>query len=394
MILYPWIVVCWLLAGVLEVCPQSFTISYHLGDSYRIVEKHNFRKWENGKYLGAVYREIRGALKREREASEARFSGRFYLLEQTHQGGLPTTPIIEASFPAEVLVTEYGIILSSSVERFPTMRKFPILPKESEVGVRWQEMAERVLDPDFNGKVTVLPVLVDYRYEGLGTYRNEEGHRIVGKYAVRYKGTSGGSKDPDLTAVKGTHDVVIFLSKREGGLRFMTETFKEEYEYRAGRSLRLEGTVVTFFEGVPPVDSTRVVEIFKVPQDAPTVPPKTIPPKDPDSIPHTQTIPFSTPTSPSTSVLLELDQGEVPSQPKLSHVSPELPLSPRVLPDVEWKDKPEGLTLTVKNLRFKPDSAELLPEENARLFALAQGLKQIQNKRFLVVGHTADVGNP
>ncbi|MCX7787627.1 MAG: OmpA family protein, partial [Spirochaetes bacterium] len=47
-----------------------------------------------------------------------------------------------------------------------------------------------------------------------------------------------------------------------------------------------------------------------------------------------------------------------------------------------------------KNLRFKPDSAELLPEENARLFALAQGLKQIQNKRFLVVGHTADVGNP
>jgi|GEM_PF-5527391 len=125
MIRYRWILVFWFLTGTLGLYPQSFTVSYRLGDTYKIIEKHNFRKWENGKYLGAVYREIRGTLTREKNPLEARFNGRFYLLEQSQQGGLPTAPIIEASFPAEVQVTEYGIILSSTVERFPTMVSCP-----------------------------------------------------------------------------------------------------------------------------------------------------------------------------------------------------------------------------------------------------------------------------
>ncbi len=392
MIRYRWILVFWFLTGTLGLYPQSFTVSYRLGDTYKIIEKHNFRKWENGKYLGAVYREIRGTLTREKNPLEARFNGRFYLLEQSQQGGLPTAPIIEASFPAEVQVTEYGIILSSTVERFPTMRRFPVLPREGAVGFRWQEMAERVLDPDFNGKVTVLPVLVDYRYEGLGTYRNEEGHRIVGKYAVRYKGASAVSKDPDLTEVQGTHDVVIFLSTREEGLRFMTETFKEEYRYRTGRALRLEGTIATFFEGVTPLDSTRIAEAFGLSRETSPIPGNTLPAKESTSIPLSTA--QSTPTSPPASIPSESTQGGLPEEPKLSHASPESPLSPRVLPDVELEERPEGLTLTVKNLRFKPDSAELLPDENSRLLVLAQGLKHILHKRFLVVGHTADVGNP
>lgn len=347
MIRLPWILVCLFLLGYSGLYPQSISVYYQLGDSYKIIEKHNFRKWENGKYLGAVYREIRGTLKRETNPVEARFKGRFYLLEQSQQGGIPTVPMIEASFPAEILVTEYGIILSSTVERFPTMRKFPVLPKDGGAGLRWQAMAERVLDPDFNGKVTIVPVLVDYRYQGVGTYQNKEGHRIVGKYAVRYKEASTVAKDPDLIEVQGTHDVAIFLSKQEGGLRFITETFKEEYRYRTGRALRLEGTIATFFEGITPFDPIRIAEAF--------------------------------------GFIL---------QPKLSHASPEPPLSPRVLPDVELEERPEGLTLTVKNLLFRPDSAELLREENPRLIALADGLKHFLNKRFLVVGHTADVGNP
>lgn len=414
MIRYLCLLAGWFLSGIAGLHSQSLSISYQLGDAYKIIEKHNFRKWENGRYLGAVYREVRGTLTREANPTEPLFQGRFYLFEQSQQGGTPTTPLIEASFPVQVQVTPYGIILSSTVERFPTMRKFPLLPKEGHAGQRWQEMAERVLDPDFNGNVTVVSVLVDYRYEGVGTYRNEEGDRIVGKYAVRYRGISRGSKDPELSEVQGTHDVGIFLSRREGGLRFITETFKEEYRYRTGRTLRLEGTVATFFEGVTPLDPVRIAEAFGVPRpsspkplppdsaprpsaptkELPSIPDSTQAPGVPPSFPGTPSL-SEIPSAPlSASIPSETPKVDFPAQPKLSHALPETPLNPRILPDVELEEKPEGLTLTVKNLRFKPDSAELLPEENSRLKALAHGLKQILNKRFLVVGHTADVGNP
>ena len=371
---YPWRLICLFLWGAIESYPQSLSLPYQVGDTYKIIEKHNFRKWENGKYLGAVYREIQGALKREPRSPEVQFQGRFYLLEQSQQGGVSRSPKIEASFPAVLLVSPYGTILSSTADRFPTMRKFPLLPQDLREGFRWQEVAERVLDPDFNGKVTLVPVLVDYRYEGIGTYRNEEGHRISGKYAVRYRQAVTALHDPDLQEVQGTHDVAIFMSLQKGGLRFITESFKEEYRYKTGRSLRLEGTVATFFEGVAPLDINRIAKAFGIPPSAPA----------PEAVP----VP---PVAPRT--MGDPVQGFTP-ETKLSTASTESPVSPRTLPDVDLEEKPEGLTLTVKNLRFRPDSAELLPEENARLTALADGLKQIPQKRFLIVGHTADVGNP
>ena len=50
--------------------------------------------------------------------------------------------------------------------------------------------------------------------------------------------------------------------------------------------------------------------------------------------------------------------------------------------------------LTMQNLRFKPDSAELLPEEAERLDDIAAILKEVPNSLFMVEGHTASTGNP
>ena len=51
-----------------------------------------------------------------------------------------------------------------------------------------------------------------------------------------------------------------------------------------------------------------------------------------------------------------------------------------------------GIRLTMQNLNFKPDSAELLPGENERLDQIAQVLKEVPDQMFLVEGHTASVG--
>ena len=51
-----------------------------------------------------------------------------------------------------------------------------------------------------------------------------------------------------------------------------------------------------------------------------------------------------------------------------------------------------GIRLTMQNLNFKPDSAELLPGENERLDQITQVLKEVPDQMFLVEGHTASVG--
>ena len=49
--------------------------------------------------------------------------------------------------------------------------------------------------------------------------------------------------------------------------------------------------------------------------------------------------------------------------------------------------------LTIENLRFKPDSAELLPGEEMRLMKIAEILRNVPKSMFLVEGHTASTGN-
>lgn len=48
--------------------------------------------------------------------------------------------------------------------------------------------------------------------------------------------------------------------------------------------------------------------------------------------------------------------------------------------------------MTMQNLNFKPDSAELLPGEAERLDQIAAVLKEVSDQMFLVEGHTASVG--
>jgi outer membrane protein OmpA-like peptidoglycan-associated protein len=53
---------------------------------------------------------------------------------------------------------------------------------------------------------------------------------------------------------------------------------------------------------------------------------------------------------------------------------------------------PEGIRLIVKDIRFIPDSDEFLPEERSRLDIIAQALKSVPERNFLVEGHTAALG--
>ena len=55
---------------------------------------------------------------------------------------------------------------------------------------------------------------------------------------------------------------------------------------------------------------------------------------------------------------------------------------------------PAGLRLSVRDVRFVPDSSEVLPAEHYRLDEIASVLKLAPDVQFLIEGHTAAVGRP
>jgi len=64
---------------------------------------------------------------------------------------------------------------------------------------------------------------------------------------------------------------------------------------------------------------------------------------------------------------------------------------------VNITDSTKGLLISIRDLKFKADTAILLPEENNRLDAIAQALINItkdNENTILVEGHTASVGKP
>ena len=53
----------------------------------------------------------------------------------------------------------------------------------------------------------------------------------------------------------------------------------------------------------------------------------------------------------------------------------------------------EGITLTLENIQFKPDSAELLPSEMAKLEKISSILNKYPDRDIMIVGHAARLGH-
>lgn len=60
--------------------------------------------------------------------------------------------------------------------------------------------------------------------------------------------------------------------------------------------------------------------------------------------------------------------------------------------DTTVRESEEGLTIAFENIRFFPDSAEWLPEEQEKLDLLATVLRRVEGRDVLFVGHTALAG--
>jgi outer membrane protein OmpA-like peptidoglycan-associated protein len=224
--------------------------------------------------------------------------------------------------------------------------------------------------------------VAEYEYRGIEQYQGIPVHRIFAKYALRYRygenagstnsGEAGGilgtelnfgslggqgqstifgqnpsdryglpgdsglseqswlSEGQSFIGCQGSHDVAILLRVSDGLPLMTRDILDDTFSWPDGRTVRFRGFTLIFCDGFMPLNRDTTVAA----------------------------------------------------------------LDNNFTNGIEASSVPEGIRLTIKDIRFVLDSDELLPAEQSRLDTLAAALKQVPGRNFLVEGHTAAVRRP
>ena len=314
----------------------SFRFDYFTGEKFSIVEKSDLRRYENGRFVGLSYREVRGVMKLGVLLEKGIFSvkGKFYVFEETKHENRNVAKKIDQVVPVNYRMGPSGILVPGKPQAFPTVQGFPAFPdKPVKKGERWRAFGIRVVDPMGNGNYTHVRFYCEYRYMG-DKIRNGRNYSIIkAQYAIRYRKGDDPDGWEEIERITGKHLVTIYYDRENGRDSFMSDLMEENYSLKDGKSVAFKGFILTWFNGVQPLNRTELADEIKK----------------------------------------KLEENKVS--------------------DVEVSKREEGVALTINRIHFVANKAIVLPEEKPRLKVLADTLKRIEGRNFLVVGHTARVGS-
>lgn len=366
-------------SGTGVVLSQSFT------GPYTLVERSDWARYDNGKYIGHVYRELRYQLQPAQEAAGIRYSGTVYVFEETLRDLTKAARPLDTIIPVEFTLSPAGSIKIPQDKGYPVLRNFPLFPdKVVEPGTSWIGHGQRVVDPRNDGNLVSLPIVVEYVFQGEEQYKGESVYRIRAQYATRYRAPASssqsasrsgqGSGSGPFVEASGKHVVDILLCTADARPMLMRDTLDETFSWPDGSSVRYKGFTLSFSEGFLPFDRDAVVAQL--------------------AREFSGTVVQAGREKPQVDGDFQLDPGSsstVPSEP--------VPAPAVNLPEqnIEIAPVPEGVKLTVRDIRFVADSAQVLPAERGRLDLIAQALKTVLESTaghpmILVEGHTASVG--
>ena len=308
-------------------------------DRIRVSERSNLSTRENGRYAGLLSRQVTGYLSRSEAPA---YRGRFFLFEQVRRDMQQVARPVDRSLESTVEIS--ATTLFGGDGSYPSMGHLLQFPAERLApGARWDAQAWVTIDPRRDGNPLRLPVVVDYRFAGRESWNGAPTLRVEARFATRYPLPP--SDDPDapvvdysgaIASVTGGHRVTILLPESglttgAGQVAFIRDELTEEYRFGDGTTLVHEGHTLLFLSGLTLESRRRVAD----------------------------------------EVLARIDDEST---------------------DISVDETDTGVRLTVRALRFLPDQAVLLPGERGRLDTVASAIEEVEQARFLVVGHTADVG--
>ena len=325
---------------------------------------------------------------------------------------------------------------------YPSFRSFPAYTADKvNVGESWKAVAERSVDPLNKGVFTKIPMQVLYTFSGAETYKGQAVYRIKAIWQTYYDAQNrdfGG--DSSLQKARGGHKADIIVLQETGEPILTIDNVDETFFWIDGTQVNFKGTITLFTEFPPAFDSQRIMAALNrvaTVKGGKTGTEKSVsggtmagsgksPASDKKlSAEKYEKVASAGKTEKSTSktgqsagkvgfgkktgadavktekfvpdeIFDNFDKNETVAKNTVSAGKTVLEKVDDVLPknNIVAEEVSAGIRLSIRDIKFAPDSAQILSGESERLDEIAEVLKMAPNAQLLVEGHTASVGKP
>lgn len=233
---------------------------------------------------------------------------------------------------------EMGVMHVPRRSFVPQVRNVPVFPEHAiSPGDEWTYPAEEVYDfregldiPD----PLVIPVDVHYVYHGPAPEEGPDLHHFVITYNLLHRPRRGAPEAESMRLITARFRQQLYWDAHAGRPERYQEEYNLFFQLTDGTRLEYRGTADGRVVDAPPLNRSVMQQEIE------------------DSI--------------------ALDN----------------------LPDAQVRSDEDGVTIALEDIRFAPDSADLLPSEDGKLEWLAQILQRFPNRDILITGHTAMAGSP
>ena len=312
--------------------------SFIPGDDFKIIRKYNLRIKKDNRYQGSVYREFRQLSKLiDTEKNGSKYSGKAFVFEEQKREGRLNARRVDTVTDTEFIFYDNGSIKPEKDSVFPLLRDFPVFLSNKKVipGDKWQEYGSVFVDPLKKGLLTKVEFVCEYRYDGIKNFNGSDVYSVYAQYAVRYSQGDDPDGDFELKKLSGSHKVMIYIDDPAAGPFFIQDNIDEIYTY-TDTTVSFKGFSHTWYKPVLRMDRVAVSDRIA------------------DAV--------------AESGSRELSE------------------------NITVEKRAEGVAITLNKIQFQPDQAVMLPGEEKKISIIADILKKIPERSFLVTGHTADIG--
>ena len=415
-----------------EIFAQAQAVKLHYSGKggYSLVERTNLRRYVNGKYVGLTSREVRSFVspsepplmrfkaKGSVYENDQWYDGSFYVVEETLRNSQVAGAGIHEAVQSVFHISKNGQLTMYKDNGYPSFRSFPAYTAEKvSVGESWKAVAERSVDPLNKGVFTKIPMQVLYTFSGAETYKGQAVYRIKAIWQTYYDAQNrdfGG--DSSLQKARGGHKADIIVLQKTGEPILTIDNVDETFFWIDGTQVNFKGTITLFTEFPPAFDSQRIMAALNrvaTVKNGKTGTDKKFSGTEKSvsggTVAGSGKLTASDKKTGADAVKTEkfvpdgifdnFDKNETVAKNTKNTVSGEKTVLEKVddvLPknNIVAEEVSAGIRLSIRDIKFAPDSAQILSGESERLDEIAEVLKMAPNAQLLVEGHTASVGKP
>jgi len=255
-------------------------------------------------------------------------------LTSTHHGGM-SAYVQDQQYESEYRLSRNGVYDIAPRYFMPVVRNVPTFPdRDVNPGDTWAAAGEE--RHDFRGDMGisdpfVVPFTANYTYVGPETRDGKDLRVIKVSYTIFHR-----PEEPRIhggvfpTQFIGWSEQTLYWDPSRGGLDSYEESFQFVLELSTGLTMEFRGKSSSKMLEAPPLDRDALTQ--------------------------------------------------------------ELKEATKDMENVSVASGDEGVTITIENIQFEPDSARLVPSELEKIAQIAQILKRYPERDVLVAGHTALAG--